>query len=284
MTFVVLLVLASAGDARATTAFIAPSGRGELTVVATSLSGSVVYDDDAVGGRPAGLLRVQTTSGAVSVGLGHQMMGLVQVPLVIASVSSGDDVASIAGLGDGVFGLQVGLFDDGIVALSARGDVKLPLYRGQPSVGGRQPFDGTRTAGPVPALGDGQVDVTLSAAFAARFPFGGHLSWDLGYRVRTDDVSDAVIGTGSFVVPVLDDRLLPTWNLQFVNSFDAAVDDDGVVHEAVGRGFVATGPAVDVALRELHEGLFLRAGAELVFRGRNAPGGVQLLWGMRCAF
>ncbi|HEY1098382.1 MAG TPA: hypothetical protein VGF99_05625, partial [Myxococcota bacterium] len=218
-------------------------------------------------------------------GLGPHLQGHVVVPAIVAS-TSGVDAHTTAGLGDAVVGVQIGLWDDDVVAFAIATDVKLPLYAGEPSVIGLQPIAGTRSPSTRPALGDGQVDVDFRAMFAARFPFGGHVSWENGYRLRTDDVSDAVTGVGRFAVPVLDERFLVAWNLLFINSLDPAVDDEGNAIEAVGRGFVATGPTVDVALpfRAGFQGLWLRVGAELVFRGRNAPGGANMLWGVRCAF
>lgn len=280
LTLIVILV---AVDARAA-AWIEAPRHGEVALRSSSFSGAAAYDDDAVGGPAPGLLRVQSIDADLRLGLGHGLMGLARLPFVIGYAHNDDGVGSAVGLGDAVLGLQLGVFEDGPVAVAVRGDAKLPLYVGAPSVIGRQPVDGGRAPGPLPALGDGQIDLTLSALLGARFPFGGAFTWELGYRVRTGDVSDAVVGVGSFAVPVLGERLTPTWNLLFINSLDPAVDDDDVPVEVVGRGYVSTGPSVDVALPDITAGLRLRLGAEFVFRGRNAPGGVNLWWGVACAF
>ena len=281
--FLIVIFVAVPGTARAA-AWIEAARHGELAVGSSTFSGAVAYDDDAVGGPAPGPLRVQTIAADLRLGLGHGFMGLVRLPFVIAIARDDDGQHTAVGAGDAVVGLQLGVFEDGPVAVAVRADAKLPLYVGAPSVIGRQPVDGTRVASALPAIGDGQLDVTATGMLGARLPFGGHLTFDLGYRWRLGDVSDAVVGVGSFAVPILDERLTPTWDLLFINSLDAAVNDDGVPTEAVGRGFVSTGPSVDVSLREITPGLRVRVGAEFVFRGRNAPGGINLLWGVACAF
>ncbi len=282
-----MLVAAEVAAAPHVGAFSEGVRHGDASLVSSTFSGGVAYDDDAVGGKAPGTLRLQGLAAALRMGLAPGITAMASVPFVIARADESGVTA--IGLGDAMLGLQVGVYEDGPLAFAVRADVKVPLYVGAPSVRGRQPLRAdvdvdSREAGPLPALGDGQLDVTVSGLFAATFPFGGFVTWETGYRARTGDVSDAVTGAGRFAVPVVDERFLASWNLLFVNSLDPAVDDNDVATDVVGRGFVSTGPALELGLPEVRAGLRLRVGSEFVFRGRNAAGGVNVMWGVACAF
>jgi hypothetical protein len=274
-------------------AWVKPLGDGYLKLGSASFVSDVAYDDD--GARvpaDAFVLKAQTVYAYGEVGLGPRLMLVGYLPWV-ASVNQivadgGQNLAfHTVGFGDAALGLQFAVVEGGPFVAALRGDVKLPLYAGAPSIQGRSATTVPgfpKSAGSFPALGDGQVDATVSGLVGGAFPFDGFFTWETGYRLRTGDVSDAVVGGGTTGVWLLDRRLLPMWNLSFIYTFDVARRDDGVPLEALGKGYVSTGPAAMILLPELLDGLALETGAELVFRGRNAAGGFNLQAGISYAF
>lgn len=277
-----LALLTLSGLPAAAGPWMREAGAGSVTLSSTTFRGGNGYDDD--GGRlELTPLSVETVALDAEVGLGPRLLLLGRVPFVVSAI---DDAGSTAGFGDAVVGLQFGVLTQEPFVVSVRGDVKLPLYAGEPTVAGRQPKQSGRFPGGLSddaALGDGQVDVTGSVVVGGRFPFDGFFAWDTGYRFRSDDVSDAVVGGGDLGVGFFDGRVLPSWNLRFVYSMDPRVVDDVAV-EAVGAGAVVTGPAVRVAVPEVVDGLAANVGAGFVFRGRNAAGGFQLVAGVSYEF
>jgi hypothetical protein len=280
------LALLVAVAARADDAPVPARGHGEAALVVSGFSSRAVYDDDGVGlAAPAVGLRTRSLSGVLRVGIGERLALQASLPIVMATAVHDDGVFVVAGAGDAAVGLGFGLATVGPVQLALRGDVKVPLYAGRPAIRGRQPLQRSATTpGARPALGDGQVDVTLGGVLQARFPFGGAFTWEQGYRLRTGGVTDGVVGRGRVVVPTLGGWLAPRWDHAFLFSFDPAVDDDGVATEIVGRSLVETGPGFAVPLDALWPGLRLDAGAAFLFRGRNAAGGVRLDVGVVHAF
>lgn len=270
---------AVAGDASDVGAVDAPVPAGRVTLRSATFWSDVAYDDDGVRVDDVPHLSVETLSLDASLALAPRLTLALRLPFVIAGsdaggAGGGDDVVS--GFGDAVFGLQLGVLNDAPFRFGLRGDAKVPLYDGAPTRLGRD--DGKRAA-----VGDGQVDVTVSGVIDATFPFDGALHWDTGYRLRTGDVSDAVVGGGELGVAVFDGALWPSWRLRFVYSLDPRVVDDVAV-EAVGAGAVSTGPGCRVALPFVARGLALDLGVAYVFRGRNAAGGFDLGFGVSYEF
>lgn len=265
--------------------WVPAAGHGVAALGSTSFVSGTVYDDDGVGavGSLVGL-RSETVQLDVIIGLGPHLSFSGSLPVVMATaihtLADGQHAAQVvSGFGDADLGLAYALLPDGPLHLTLRGDVKLPLYQGLPSVQGRQADAGLiGVPGPLPALGDGQVDVTVAAVVGARFPFGGFFAWENGYRFRTGGITDGVTGAGTFAVDALDGRLQPRWNHAFLFSMDPARDRLGVTTEFVGRSVVTTGPSCVVALPELSRGLALEVGAAFRFRGRNAAGGLNLFF------
>jgi hypothetical protein len=275
-----------AAAARADDAPVPARGRGEAAVVVSAFSSRASYDDDGVGVvDPAVALRARTLMGAVRVGIGERLALQAGLPVVMATALHDAGPVVVTGAGDATVGLAFTLLQEGPVQLAMRGDLKVPFYAGQPAIQGRQPLlRSSTTPGALPAIGDGQVDVTVGGVLFARFPFGGAFTWEQGYRLRTGGVTDGVVGRGRVTVPVLDGWLVPRWDHAFLFSFDPAVDDDGVATEIVGRSLVETGPGVAVPLDALAPGLRLEVGGAFLFRGRNAAGGVRLDVGVVHAF
>lgn len=273
-------------------AWVKPPGAGYAKVGLSSFVSDVAYDDDGVRLRTDPFtLRAQTVYGYAEVGIGPRLMLVGYAPWVSSTNQLKTDGGILGfhtlGFGDALLGMQFGLVPDGPFVVAARADLKVPLYQGAPSVRGRSVVavpGFPRSQGRFPALGDGQVDVTTSLLLGGAFPFDGYFSWETGYRLRTGNVSDAVVGGGSTGVFFWHHRLLPMWNLSFIYSLDVRKRDDGVALETLGKGYVSTGPACMVLLDELAEGLALEMGAEFVFRGRNAAGGANLQSGISYAF
>ncbi len=271
--------------------WVPEAGRGQASLQYAAFLSGTTYDDDGVGlvGGPVALQSQQLGIDVV-VGLGPRLAFSGMLPLVFATATHraadrDPEVFAVSGVGDATAGLAFALLPEGPLHLTLRGDVKVPLYAGLPSVQGRQPLaTDPRQPGLLPALGDGQVDVTVNAVVGARFPFGGFFTWENGYRFRSGGVTDGVSGAGTFAVDVFDGALQPRWNHAFLFSFDPATDVDGVPTEIVGRSLVTTGPSCVVNLAALSPGLALEVGAALSFRGRNAAGGTRFQLGVSHAF
>ncbi len=283
-----LLVAAPAGAG----AWIKAPGDGYAKLGSSSFVSGVAYDDDGVlAATDPFSLRAETIYGYAEVGIAPRLMLVGYAPWVASTNQLTGDDGSLAfhtlGFGDAQLGLQFGIVQDAPLVVAARADLKVPLYQGAPSIQGRSvvAVDGfPKSAGSFPALGDGQVDLTTSLSVGASFPFDGFFTWETGYRLRTGDVSDAFVGAGTTGVYFLNRRLLPLLNLAFVYSLDARKRSDGVATETLGKGYVSTGLACMIMLDEIAQGLALEVGADLVFRGRNAAGGVNLQSGISYAF
>lgn len=181
--FVLFALSSPALPARAG-AWVKEPGAGYAKLGSATFVSDVAYDDDGVlvDSDPF-VLRAQTLYLYGEVGIGPRLMVVGYVPWVASTNQrqGGDGGGSIAfhtlGVGDAQLSLQFGIVEDAPLVVSARGDIKLPLYEGAPSVQGRAaatPVPGfPRSAGAFPALGDGQVDATLSLLVGAAFPFDG---------------------------------------------------------------------------------------------------------------
>ncbi len=263
-----VLALLCGGPALATALGRDP-GEGQVRLVSSTFVGTGAYDDEGLRAA-ADPLRVQTLLTDVELGVAPRLTLRAQLPWHLVSVVDAAGLAQRAGAGDVILGGQLRLTEVAPVALAARLDVKVPLSHGPPTVRGRAPDGG-------PALGDGQVDVTAVALLGGRLPFSGFLDLEVGYRLRTGDVTDAVVGGGKVGVRALGRRLLVALRLDTVVTLDRAPDRP----EALGAGSAALGPWVAVRVVDR---LHLEMGAAWVGRGRNAPGGVELSWGLWLPF
>jgi hypothetical protein len=228
------------------------------------------------------LLRAQTLYGYGELGLTDDLTLVGFVPYVMATNQHATGVNfHTLSAGDAMVGLQLALFSYENIVTSTRVEVKVPLYRGAPSIRGRQTSrvpGYPRTSAYFPAVGDGQVDVTGFVAAGASLPWvNGFLTGELGYRVRTGDITDAVLGNGTLGFTVLGGFVLLMVNSQLIVTFPATDE----IREVVGKGYWAVGPA---AMVRVWDGLSLEVGADLITRGVNAAGGIQLLAGVSYVF
>lgn len=260
--------LLAAPSARATALGREPGG-GQVRLLSTTLVGLWAYDDEGLR-ADADPLRVQSFSTEVELGVARRLTLRAHLPWVIASTADQAGLEQLSSIGDVTLGGQLRLTDEGPVALSARLDVKVPAYEGKPTVRGRAAEGG-------PALGDGQVDATALLLLGGRLPFAGFLDVEAGYRLRTGEVTDAVVGGGRVGVRVLERRLLVALRFDTVVSLDPPEDRA----ERLGQGGATLGPWVAV---RVVNALHVEMGAYYVGRGRNAPGGVQLSAGLWLPF
>jgi hypothetical protein len=297
---VLLLVVARAPAARAGDRWeafdplVPPPGLGVVAVDVTAFASRLVFDDAGVAAPAPGFSTLAVEAQA-QLGIGEGLALSAAVPWrAVGVVDEGAAPTTVAGVADARVGLRlVALTLDEVLppstaapstaladaraAASAQlnvvAEAKLPLVGRAASL---SPWS--------PRLGDGQVDLTVSGELAARLPLGGALSWRTGYRLRTDGVSDAVVGRGAISVDVLGGRLAPAALLDFVWSLDPATDRKGVAVEDVGAGAAALGAACRARVPELDPGLALDVGAALSSRGRHALTGLHLSLGVAYAF
>jgi hypothetical protein len=227
-------------------------------------------------------MHAQTLFAYGELGLTDDIMLVGFAPYVLATNGHSSGVRfHTAGTGDLMGGVQVTLLRYQNLVVSARAELKVPLYEGAPSLRGRQTAwvkGFPRSSTFFPALGDGQVDVTGFLSAGASLPWvKAFLTADVGYRLRTGDITDAgvVIATGGFWA--LERRLL-----LLVNSISVlTLPSDDERRVMVGKGFWAVGPAAMIFVTDR---LALEVGCDLVTRGVNAAGGVQVLTGVSYAF
>jgi hypothetical protein len=254
-TLGMLAALAASGEARA--ADPRDPGDGVVRLRGTTFRADVGYDDEgrAVDDAP---FATQSIAAMIEVGVAPRLTFAGALPLVWVperGVLSGGDLQ--------VGGLVSLLEPGGAVDLALALEVKLPLYASAPSRRGRAP-DG------LPAIGDGQVDVTAAAVFVAALPLGGAMDLYAGYRIRTGNITDAAVGGGRIGLWLLDKRFFASLVIDTVVSFDAA---PGPEPEIVGRGYGAFGPRLHI---RIVGPTFLEVSALAVGRGKNAAGGVEL--------
>lgn len=261
-------LLLSAGPATASALGRDP-GEGQVRMLSRTLVGLWAYDDEGLR-HDADPLRVGALVTDVELGVAPRLTLRAQLPWLVVSTVDAGGLAQQSGAGDLTLGGQLRLTEEGPVALAARLDAKLPLSQGAPTVRGRAQDGG-------PALGDGQVDLTALALLGGRLPFAGFLDLEVGYRLRTGAITDAVVGGGRLGVRALGRRLLVALRFDTVVTLDPAPER----HEALGAGTAALGPWVAVRVVDR---LHLEVGAAWVGRGRNAPGGVELSWGLWLPF
>lgn len=261
-------VLLAAAPAAATALGREP-GAGQLRLIATTFVGLSAYDDDGMR-VDADPLRAASLTTDLELGVAPRLTLRANLPWVIASTVDAGGLEQLSGAGDLTLGGQLRLTEDGPVALSARLDLKAPLYQGGPTVRGRSPLGG-------PALGDGQIDVTALMLLGGRLPFSGFIDIESGYRLRAGDVTDAVVGGVRVGVRALERRFLLALRFDTV----VTLDPDPLRQERLGRGSASLGPWVAVRLVDT---LHLEVGAAWVGRGRNAPGGAELSFGLWLPF
>jgi len=264
-------------------AWTKPAGGGYAKVGSSTFVSDHGFDER--GERVEGdgfLLSAQTLYAYSELGLSDKLTLVGFVPYVIATNQheSGVNFHTLS-TGDAMLGVQMAIFTVENVVTSARAEVKIPLYVGGPSIRGRQTArvpGYPRSAGFFPAVGDGQVDLTGFVSAGASLPWlNGFVTGDLGYRLRTGVITDAVLGNMTLGFSVLGGYVLLMVNSQSVLTLPATDE----INEVVGKGYWAIGPAIMV---RVWDGLSVEVGADLITRGVNAAGGVQLLAGVSYAF
>lgn len=284
LALVVALALPSllAAEARAG-AWVQPAGAGYLKLGSATfvsdhgfdLRGERVQSDSF-------LLHAETLYAYAELGLSDEVTLLGYVPYIVATNAHESGVNFHAlGLGDALVGAQVHLLQIEGVVVSGRAELKAPLYQGAPSIQGRQTAKVPgfpRSATLFPALGDGQVDLTALASVGSALPWvDGFVTVDLGYRLRTGALTDAVIVNASGGV-----WLLPGYLLVMVNSgWVASLPSDDELRVTVGKGYWSFGPA---AMVPVVGGLSAEIGFDVVTAGVNAAGGVQASFGVSYAY
>lgn len=283
LVLVVLLAPVLLPGAARAGAWTKPAGGGYAKVGSATFVSDHSYDQKGVLVDNDGfLLRAQTLYGYAELGLTDNVTMVGFVPYVFATNEHRSGVGfHTLSVGDAMIGLQLGLLTWENIVTSTRFEVKVPLYKGGPSIRGRQTTrvpGYPRSANFFPAVGDGQVDVTGLLSAGASLPwFNGFVTGEAGYRLRTGVITDAILGNGTLGFNVLDGQILLMANMQLVLTLPATDE----VSEVVGKGFWAVGPAVMV---RVWHGLSIEVGADLVTRGVNAAGGIQLLAGVSYVF
>lgn len=263
---VVLCACLLAAPSSRATALGREPGSGQVRLLSTTFVGLWAYDDEGLRAE-ADPLRQQSFATEVELGVARRLTLRAHLPWVIASTVDAAGLEQLSSVGDITLGGQLRFTDEGPVAVAARLDLKLPAYEGSPTIRGRSAAGG-------PAIGDGQVDATGLLLLGGRLPFSGFLDVEVGYRLRTGEITDAVVGGGRVGVRVLERRLLVALRFDTVVSLDPPEDRA----ERLGQGGATFGPWVAV---RVVNALHVEMGAYYVGRGRNAPGGVQLgagLW------
>ncbi|MFZ9888657.1 MAG: hypothetical protein ACO3JL_14250 [Myxococcota bacterium] len=227
------------------------------------------------------VLRAETLYAYAELGLTDDVTLVAFVPWAAATNQHESGVRfHTLGFGDATLGAQVPVATWGPLRVSARVDGKVPLYRGGPSVQGRQsaavPGYG-RSARYFPALGDGQVDMTSWVLGGMSLPaIDGFVGVEGGYRLRFGNITDAIVALSTLGTWLLPGRLLLLVNAQSVMSLPS--EDE--LRVAVGKGYLAFGPACMVILGG---GLTLELGYDVVTQGVNTAGGTQLQLGISYA-
>lgn len=232
-------------------------------------------------------LHAETVYGYAELGLTDDVTLLGYLPYIVATNAHASGVRFHAfGLGDALVGAQVRALSWQSVVVSGRVEVKAPLYQGAPSIQGRQSAKVPgfpRSATLFPALGDGQVDLAGYVSAGSGLPWiDGFVTVDVGYRLRSGPLTDAVLVNASGGVWVLPGHLLVMANTAWV----ASLPSEDELRVTVGKGYWSIGPAVMVPLRfgPSWSGLSLELGVDLVTAGVNAAGGVQALFGVSYAY
>lgn len=278
----VALVGSLAAPARAG-AWTKPEGGGYVKLGSATFLSDHAYDNrgNVVDTAPF-LLRAETLYAYLEYGVVDGLTAVGYVPYVISTNQHGSGVSfHTLGMGDAMAGLQLALLAYGPVVLSSRVELKVPLYQGAPSVQGRRTraVPGfPRTATYFPALGDGQVDLSGFVSLGASLPWlDGFFSAESGYRLRTGAVTDALVVNANGGAFLLGRRLLLLVNASAILTFPSG--DEARVF--VGKGYWSVGPAF---MLYVSDSLAIEVGADLVTRGVNAAGGVQMQLGVSYAF
>jgi hypothetical protein len=265
-------------------AWTKPAGGGYLKLGSSTFLSDHGFDErGALAPDDGFVLRAQTLYGYAELGLTDRVTLIGYLPYVIATNQHDSGVSFHAlGPGDAQTALQVAMFSWETIVTSLRTEMKVPLYLGAPSVRGRATArvpGHPRSARFFPALGDGQVDVSLYASAGASLPWlaNGFVTADLGYRLRTGPITDALLfnfGGGAWV---LGDRILLMFNSQTIITFGSPDE----LNINVGKGYWSLGPAVMV---RAWRGLSFEIGGEILTRGVNAAGGGSLQFGVSYAY
>ncbi len=280
----VACLVGGAASPAAAGAWTKPQGGGYLKLGSATFSSWFTYDTEGVQKDSAPfLLRAQTLYGYGEVGITDWFTVVGFVPYIFSTNRHESGLSfHTAGLGDAMIGGQTRLLSTEVFTVSSRLELKVPLYRGGPSIEGRQ--SGTipglpRSTPFFPALGDGQVDITGFLSAGAGIPVvDGFVTVDVGFRHRTAGLTDAVIVQGAGGVFTLGRRVLLMINAVRIESMDKS---SPFADEVVGKGFTSLGPAMSVFA---WRGLALEVGCDFVFMGKNTAGGVQVLGGVSYGF
>lgn len=216
------------------------------------------------GQRVAGTDYLALTSAAYfELGLldGLQIQGFIPWSFTRNHFESTDTKFANVGLGDMIFGVQVTPFKTKL-PFAFRLDAKVPLY----DVAG---IDGPQ-ASSFPALGDGQVDLTLWGSFGGSFyPIPAYALAEVGYRHRTEvsfgqgtglEYLDGVTFLGQTGY-IFREKLLFALNVNGVYTFK---------EDLYTQSFVTVGPAVGV---NVWRGFWLEANVDpMVWSRNNSPG------------
>ena len=287
-TLILTVVVLATGAPAIAGGWTKRAGGGYFKLGSSTFVSDFAYDDEGVAETSdAFILRAQTLYAYGEYGLAERLTVVGFLPFVAATNqhTSGVNFHTL-GLGDALLGLQVGIVQPGDfpgfpLVFSARFDVKVPLYDGEPSVRGlrtNRVDDYPRSTRFFPAIGDGQVDLTGWLSASTPIPFiDGFANLDVGYRARTGPVTDAVLVTANVGWFALGRIVLLQLTSQNVFTFDVPEGERLVL----GKGFWALGPSMSVYFLP---GWALEVGADAVFLGRNAAGGVQVLAGVSYAF
>lgn len=278
-------------------AWVKAPGQSYTKLSTTTFHSEQGHDAFGVLVPPTGVGLVSTSASLYAeVGLVPGVALVAMLPYVAArsDAPSGIQLHTL-GLGDAQLGLQWGGWRAGPWVFSTRGELKLPLYAGGPAVRGFAAEGASRyprASRYFPALGDGQVDVTVWGAVGVSgrvFGVDAFFTGELGPRYRSavrvvplGDPGAAQAWVTANVTPVLalnatggawvvPGRVLLMVNTNHIYSAPAG---QGTVR---GKGYIAIGPSMMV---RLGDGIAVEMAADWLGFGVNAATGGQATVGV----
>ena len=261
-----VLAAASCAVAWSAPAYAGPwtRSRGEHYVKLSELYFASDTYVDATGARVQGTdYRAWTTAAYLELGLGERFHLQAFVPWALTRNAFDELDARYAnvGFGDALVGVQTTPVELGL-PWALRAQARLPLY------------DVAAIEGPsaelFPALGDGQVDVTLWGSVGASFwPVPAFVLLELGWRRRTGWYYGEGSGRDFRDGAALLAQAGYTWRERLL----MAVNVNGVwtpAQDTITQSFLTVGPALGL---ELGGGWMLEAGLDpMVWSRNNSPG------------
>jgi hypothetical protein len=217
-----------------------------------------------------------TTSVYFEVGLwkGLQIQGLLPHTVGTNSFKDGTNTRRVGG-SDMLLGLQAQIPVPIKLKLAARVEAKIPLY----DIG---KTTGTGLDNLFPALGDGQLDMTIWLAFGGGIPKLPVYAWgEVGYRFRTE----AFIGEGpsddrSFVDSI---AWLGQVGWTFYKRMIVLVNFIGVMavkSDPYTKSWITVGPALYLPV---YKGLAIEANVDPIVYARNSAPGMSFAFGLSYA-